>query len=1195
MSNPFWRQLRRDPHAVNEPPHGAAPERVDAVQTEAVIAELYEVKHLIGYGGMGQVWLVHHRRWNCDLVMKELQPDSRGDRSARRAFKAEAENWVNLPMHPNVVTAYYVREIDGVLRIFAEYIDGESLDKKLERGSLPLYEALDLAIQCCAGLAHAHDAGLIHRDVKPNNVLLANNGTAKLMDFGLSKSITSLEEAPVLTAGRMTRSTFTARGGTPTYMSPEQSRREKDKAVEVGPATDIWSFGIMFYEMLTGRRPEDGTKARQFVLAHREKDFTFPPEILALIDRCLEPDPTERWMDFKRLGDQLRMCYRHYRREEYPRPLWPPIMPGADELNNRALSLLDLGKPQAARRCWKDALTRDPFHPQSTYNLLMLAWRNGEITDLPVIQQLDALVEASHPADWTSPYFLALAQWERGDEEAATSALQKALVCAPAEPLVRIALDQIAGEAHERHCLYSVPAHQGRVIAVAMSADGAWALSCGEEHGIRLWNERGECVRTFSGHAQTTLAVALSADGAWALSAGMDATLRAWRVETGEGIWRKDGLTDGITAVCLSADGHTAATGGRDHRVNLWDMGNGERLRALVGHTGAINAVAMSRDGEWVAAGSDDLTLRVWKAGSGRCRLTFKGHTRAISSVAISDDGHWAVSGSWDNTVRCWDIQSGRCVRVFTGHTAPVLAVAMSADGRWIASGSEDRTVRLWHAETGQCVRTYTGHALAVNAVAMSADGHDLISGGEDATLRGWTTALRRAKTALSLAICRIQPAEERAMAQMKLQRLLACAEALLAEERLPEAHAYLQQARAIPGYTRVPEVLARWARLTQRARRIGVRGIYRRHTFAGHTDAVMTIAMSTDARSVLTGSRDGTLRLWETISGRCWDSINVPSRQITAGYLGQDLRWALAGGVDGTLWRWEIITDHLARYFRDDTHNLSAFAMSADEGDLLFPGAKDTLEIWDFAGGTCIRQFGGDGGNITAFGLSLSGALVFAASQDLHVRLYEASSGECRQIFTGHQRRIIAVALSADERRMVSADDRQLRCWEVATGNCARVLPVSTGSITALCMSPDARWILTGGSDGTVRLWDAESGECLQTLEGHSTGITALSWSQDLRWILSARQDASVQLWEVDWALETCEVADWDDGATPYLQAFLRRGRSRGEQEIRRFLALLGSAGFGWLHRESVRRKVAALATDGCACSEEVVQGGTQ
>lgn len=258
-------------------------------QPGQVIAGLYEVKRLLGQGGMGYVWLVRHLRWNCELVMKELHPASLADHTARRAFRREAENWVNLPMHPNVVTAYYVREMDGLLRIFAEYIDGEALDVRLARARPTLRESLDIAIQCCAGLAHAHGAGLIHRDVKPDNVLLAKNGTIKLMDFGLAKAQQPYLSVPVerpfshgkgkqhggaqedvwnSQQSRPLPSTqersfdskalglgggkrFTTRGGTPMYMSPEQRRRVRGANVQITPATDCWSFGVMLYEMLT--------------------------------------------------------------------------------------------------------------------------------------------------------------------------------------------------------------------------------------------------------------------------------------------------------------------------------------------------------------------------------------------------------------------------------------------------------------------------------------------------------------------------------------------------------------------------------------------------------------------------------------------------------------------------------------------------------------------------------------------------------------------------------------------------------------------------------------------------------------------------------------------------------------------------------------------------------------------------------
>ena len=619
-----------------------------------VIAGLYQVERLLGSGGMGYVWLVRHLRWDCELVMKELQPAASADRTARRAFLAEAENWVNLPMHPNVVTAYYVRELEGALRIFAEYIDGEALDARIARGHLALPEILEIAIQCCAGLAHAHDSGLLHRDVKPDNVLLANTGAVKLMDFGLAKLLKAKDDLPAWEPppGADGGEAFTARGGTPMYMSPEQQRLDRGARVVLTPAADISSFGVMLYEMLTGRRPQEGAQARQFVAEHRGEDNGLPAEILAVINRCLEIAPRQRWEDCHVLGERLREVYRQEIGQDTSLPRWPRIIPAADELNNRALSLLDLGKPQHARHCWQQALLHDPFHPQSTFNLNMPAWRRGEISDLEVVRQLEAVYEAADAQDWLSPYFLGLAQLERGERAGAGAALREAAARAPEELLVRRANEELqATDRQWSECRHVLEAHRGGVVAVGMSAEAKWVLSAGDDHTVKLWERAtGRLLHAFSGHTHAVSAAALSAQGSWALSAGLDGTLRGWNLATGQCAWVVEGV-HGVLTAALRADGLRAVTGGRDHSLWLWDMTTGQRLRQLTGHHGAVQAVAMSADGVWIASAGDDHTLRIWRASSRQSRFTFKGHTRAISCVAMSADGRRVVTGSWDSTL----------------------------------------------------------------------------------------------------------------------------------------------------------------------------------------------------------------------------------------------------------------------------------------------------------------------------------------------------------------------------------------------------------------------------------------------------------------------------------------------------------------------------------------------------------------
>ena len=160
-----------------------------------VILDLYEVKQVHTGGGMGLVYRVHHKNWNMDLAVKSPRADYFMAEQQKQNFIRECETWINLGLHPNIVSSYYVRTLGGIPRVFAEYVDGGSLkdwidNKKLYKGGKEkaLERILDIAIQFAWGLHYAHEQGLIHQDVKPANVMTTKDGTVKVTDFGLAKA-----------------------------------------------------------------------------------------------------------------------------------------------------------------------------------------------------------------------------------------------------------------------------------------------------------------------------------------------------------------------------------------------------------------------------------------------------------------------------------------------------------------------------------------------------------------------------------------------------------------------------------------------------------------------------------------------------------------------------------------------------------------------------------------------------------------------------------------------------------------------------------------------------------------------------------------------------------------------------------------------------------------------------------------------
>ncbi|MCA9292392.1 MAG: protein kinase [Phycisphaerales bacterium] len=267
----------------------------------------YLITRELGRGGMGVVYLARDGRLDRDVAIKALPVhlSHSADRLAR--FEREAKVLAQLN-HPNIAGIYGLEEIDGAKYLVLEYVPGETLAARLNRGPLTVDDAIELAVQIAAGLEAAHDAGVVHRDLKPGNVIINEDGQAKVLDFGLARSDelesrSSSADSPTMTSPAGESPTMPGVIlGTAAYMSPEQARGKR-----VDKRTDIWSFGVTLYEMLTRNAPFAGETVSDSIGAvlHKTLDFEkLPPgtprNVRRVLDRCLERDKHERYRD---IGD----------------------------------------------------------------------------------------------------------------------------------------------------------------------------------------------------------------------------------------------------------------------------------------------------------------------------------------------------------------------------------------------------------------------------------------------------------------------------------------------------------------------------------------------------------------------------------------------------------------------------------------------------------------------------------------------------------------------------------------------------------------------------------------------------------------------------------------------------------------------------------------------------------------------------
>jgi serine/threonine protein kinase len=268
----------------------------------------YEIVDALGAGGMGHVYRATDTRLGREIAIKTLPAEVAKDAGALARFEREARFLAALN-HPNIASIYGVEEWEGERFLVLELVPGETLDAIVARGPLPLRDALRIAGEVANGLEAAHEAGIIHRDLKPSNVRVTPSGHVKILDFGIAKAITP-HPADMTHAATMESDLTRAGGtvGTPAYMSPEQFQ-----GGDVDRRTDVWSFGCLLYEMLTGRRPFDGRTYLELAdaIRHTEPDWSAlprdtPPHVQQVIGRCLRKDPRERLHDIADVRLELR-------------------------------------------------------------------------------------------------------------------------------------------------------------------------------------------------------------------------------------------------------------------------------------------------------------------------------------------------------------------------------------------------------------------------------------------------------------------------------------------------------------------------------------------------------------------------------------------------------------------------------------------------------------------------------------------------------------------------------------------------------------------------------------------------------------------------------------------------------------------------------------------------------------------------
>jgi WD40 repeat protein/serine/threonine protein kinase len=1030
----------------------------------------YKLLQQIGEGGMGTVWMAEqtqpvHRRVALKIIKAGMD-----SRQVIARFEAERQALAVMD-HPNIARVFDAGTTETGRPFFVmELVKGDPITKYSDEHRLTPRQRLDLFLPVCQAIQHAHQKGIIHRDVKPSNVLVApydGKPVVKVIDFGVAKA----------TGQRLTEKTlFTEFGaviGTLEYMSPEQAELNNQ---DIDTRSDIYSLGVLLYELLTGTTPLDRTRLKKAAFTEmlriiREEEPPKPSTRLSTTQE-LPSIAASRGLEPKKLSGLMRgeldwivmKCLEKDRNRRY------------ETANGLAHDIerylhdepVQAGPPSAWYRLRK--FVRRNGRPVLAFALVLLALVGG------IIGTTWGLIRAENARQQAVQSQLAEAEQKRLADQRAEEAKtneSRALEEKRRAELQRDRADQLV---YTKQLVLAQREWQDNDFGHALDLLAACPTNLRGWEYRYLYTQFTSNQRTFLGHRSGVSSVSWSPDGKRLASASQDRTVKIWEADTGQNLLTLRGHTDEVLSVSWSRDGKRLASAGGDPghsgEVKLWDADTGKETHSLRGYTNAVLCVCWSPDSKRLASACWDGTVRVWDADTAHEALSREAHARGANSVSWSPSGSKLASGGQDGNVKVWDAQTGQQLLTLRGHSGVVESVSWSPDGERLASAGSYGTLKVWDPEKGQgtlTIRAHTSGISDINSVCWSPEGKRLASGNGYA-VTVWDASSGQEAVTLKGHINRVQSVTFSPDGK-----------------RLASAGGDRSTTLGKPGEIKLwdPE---------KSQEPLNLRG----------EGEIQSVCWNPKHNELAGASIDGTVMVWDPEKAQKILTFRGHSGEVLSVSWSPDGKRLASAGSDQTVKVWDPQTGHEILTLKGHNGMVQCVSWNPDgkrlagAGDIRAPDTPGEVKVWDGETGQKILTLKGHLWRIWSVSWSPDGKRLASAGGDQTVKIWDADTGQNLLTLKGHSNEVLSVSWSPDGKRLASGGfDQTVKVWDANTGREAYTLKGHTDKVWAVTFSPDGKRLASASRDGSVKLWDTESSQEMLTLE-QNRSVSSLCWSPD-------------------------------------------------------------------------------------------------